>query len=139
MSLRYLLDTNICIFMRKNQHPALSHKMDAILPGTIAMSVVTWGELVTGAEKSQQKERTLANLHRLRQIVPVIALDDAVGDHYGTIRGTLEQQGVPIGANDNWIAAHARALGVTLVTDNTREFDRVPGLIVENWTQGAAP
>ncbi|MDK9725814.1 MAG: type II toxin-antitoxin system VapC family toxin [Sterolibacteriaceae bacterium MAG5] len=139
MSIRYLLDTNICIFMRKRQHAALNDRVNGIPPGALAMSVVTWGELVTGAEKSQQRDRTLANLHRLREIVPVLSLDEAVGDHYGAIRGTLEQNGQPIGVNDNWIAAHARALGLTLVTDNTREFDRVPGLAVENWARGDAP
>lgn len=139
MSIRYLLDTNICIFMRKNGYDSLKDRVEKVPPGVLAMSVVTWGELVTGAEKSQQKERTLANLQRLRQIIPVLSLDQNVGDHYGAIRGTLEQIGQKIGANDNWIAAHARALGLTLITDNTREFDRVPGLAVENWTQRAAP
>jgi tRNA(fMet)-specific endonuclease VapC len=60
-------------------------------------------------------------------------MNDRVGDHYGEIRGRLEMAGQPIGVNDNWIAAHARALDLTLVTDNTREFERVPGLAVENW------
>lgn len=136
MSLRYLLDTNICIFLRKKGHEAMQARTAALPAGTLAMSVITWGELVTGAEKSQQKERTLANLQRLRQIVPVLPLAEDVGDHYGAIRGALEMAGTKIGANDNWIAAHARALGLTLVTDNTREFTRVPGLTVENWTQG---
>lgn len=134
MSIRYMLDTNICIFLRKRSFTPLNERMDALAPGVVAMSVVTWGELVTGAEKSTQKERTLANLDRLREIVPVLDLDHKVGDHYGAIRGTLELAGKPIGVNDNWIAAHARALGLTLVTDNTREFERVPGLSVENWT-----
>lgn len=134
MSVRYLLDTNICIFMRKRSFTPLNERMDALPPGAAAMSVVTWGELVTGAEKSRQKERTFANLHRLREIVPVLELDDKVGDHYGAIRGTLELAGQPIGVNDNWIAAHARALDLTLITDNMREFERIPGLRVENWT-----
>lgn len=120
--------------MRKRSFTPLNERMDALPPGAAAMSVVTWGELVTGAEKSRQKERTFANLHRLREIVPVLELDDKVGDHYGAIRGTLELAGQPIGVNDNWIAAHARALDLTLITDNMREFERVPGLRVENWT-----
>jgi tRNA(fMet)-specific endonuclease VapC len=125
MSPRYLLDTNICIYMRKKKFPVMNDRVDQLPPGALAMSVVTWGELVTGAEKSQQRERTLANLARLRQI----------GDHYGDIRAHLEKAGQPIGANDNWIAAHARALGLTLVTNNTREFAKVSGLAVEDWTQ----
>ena len=133
MSPRYLLDTNVCIAMRKRNSDKLNARVDRLSSGEVAMSVVTWGELVTGAEKSTQKERTLANLLRLRQIVPVLDLDDKVGDHYGAIRGTLELAGQQIGANDNWIAAHARSLGLTLVTDNIREFERVPELTVENW------
>lgn len=135
MSPRYLLDTNICIYLRKKSFPAMNERMVALPPGAFAMSVVTWGELVTGAEKSQQRAKTLANLARLREIVPVLELDDRVGDHYGDIRGRLEQAGQPIGFNDNWIAAHARALGLTLVTNNTREFAKVTGLTVEDWTQ----
>ena len=135
MSPRYLLDTNICIFMRKNTFPAMSDHVDKLPPGALAMSVITWGELVTGAEKSQQRERTLANLTRLREIVPVLELDDEIGDHYGEIRGRLERAGQPIGVKDNWIAAHARALGLTLVTNNAGEFARVSGLTVEDWTQ----
>ena len=134
MSARYLLDTNICIYMRKKTFPVMNDLVDKLPPGALAMSVVTWGELVTGAEKSQQRERTLANLIRLREIVPVLELDDRVGDHYGDIRGRLEQAGQKIGVNDNWIAAHARALGLTLITNNTREFAKVSGLTVEDWT-----
>lgn len=135
MSARYLLDTNICIYMRKKTFPVMNDLVDKLPLGALAMSVVTWGELVTGAEKSQQRERTLANLIRLREIVPVLELDDRVGDHYGDIRGRLELAGQKIGVNDNWIAAHARALGLTLVTNNTGEFARVSGLTVEDWTQ----
>ena len=105
MSPRYLLDTNICIYMRKKKFPVMNDRVDQLPPGALAMSVVTWGELVTGAEKSQQRERTLANLARLRQIVPVLEIDEAVGDHDGYIRAHLEKAGQPIGANDNWIAA----------------------------------
>jgi len=135
MSPRYLLDTNICIYMRKKSFPVMNDRVDKLPPGALAMSVVTWGELVTGAEKSQERERTLANLARLRQIVPVLEIDDTVGDHYGDIRAHLEKAGQPIGANDSWIAAHARALGLTLITNNTREFAKVSGLSVEDWTQ----
>lgn len=135
MSPRYLLDTNICIYMRKKKFPVMNDRVDKLPLGALAMSVVTWGELVTGAEKSQERERTLANLARLRQIVPVLEIDDTVGDHYGDIRAHLEKVGQPIGANDNWIAAHARALGLTLITNNTREFAKVSGLSVEDWTQ----
>lgn len=135
MKPRYLLDTNICIFIRKNRHPAVAGKLAGLHPGEIAMSVITWGELTLGVEKSRERDQATANLHKLRTLVPVIGLDDTVGDHYGAIRGQLEQAGNPIGPNDLWIAAHARALGIPVVTNNTREFAKVAGLAVEDWTQ----
>lgn len=99
------------------------------------MSVVTWGELMLGVEKSQQRERSLEILKRVREIIPVVGTDEEVGNHYGSIRGQLEMAGTPIGPNDLWIAAHARALGIPVVTNNTGEFARVSGLTVEDWTQ----
>lgn len=135
MKPRYLLDTNICIFLKNNRHPAVAKKLATLMPGDIAMSVVTWGELMVGAEKSREKPQTLAKMHKLRSLVPVLGLDDSVGDHYGAIRGQLEMTGKKIGPNDLWIAAHARALGIPVVTNNTGEFARVSGLTVEDWTQ----
>lgn len=135
MKPRYLLDTNICIFLKNNRHPAVAHKLQALAPGDIAMSVVTWGELTTGAEKSRERPQSMAKLGKLRKLVPVLGLDDSVGDHYGAIRGQLEMAGSTIGPNDLWIAAHARALGIPVVTNNTGEFSRVAGLTVEDWTQ----
>lgn len=97
------------------------------------MSVITLGELRFGAEKSQARERALAGIHNLAGLIPVYALPKAAGEHYGQIRAELQRIGQPIGNNDLWIAAHARAQGWILVTNNEREFVRVPGLQVENW------
>lgn len=133
MNPRYLLDTNICIAYKKRK-PGVPERIDILAKGEAAMSVVTWGELVLGAEKSQYRDKSFAILERVRQIIPILGIDDRVGDHYGAIRGDLEKQGKPIGPNDLWIAAHARAAGVTLVTNNTGEFDRVSGLTLEDWT-----
>jgi tRNA(fMet)-specific endonuclease VapC len=133
MSPSYLLDTNICIAYKKNKS-GVPERIDALPAGQAAMSVVTWGELVLGAEKSQHRERSFAILRRVREIIPVLGIDDATGDHYGVIRGELEKKGTPIGPNDTWIAAHARATGRCLVTNNTGEFARVSGLIHEDWT-----
>lgn len=135
MKPRYLLDTNICIFIRKNRHPAIASKLASLRPGELAMSVITWGEVTLGVEKSRERVQATANLNKLRSLVPVLGLDDAVGDHYGAIRGQLELAGTPIGPNDLWIAAHARALGIPVVTNNTGEFGRISGLTVEDWTQ----
>lgn len=138
MTPRYLLDTNICIAYKKKK-PGVPERIDALPAGQAGMSVVTWGELVLGAEKSNNRTRALEVISRVREIIPVIGADDKVGDHYGAIRGELEMQGKVIGPNDLWIAAHARALGMDLVTNNTGEFNRVSGLTVEDWTQGEAP
>jgi tRNA(fMet)-specific endonuclease VapC len=97
------------------------------------MSVITLGELRFGAEKSQSRERLLAGIAKLEQLIPVYAPPEAAGEHYGQIRATLNRIGHPIGNNDLWLAAHARAEGWILVTNNEREFIRVPDLQVENW------
>lgn len=130
----YLLDTNVCIAYKKRKS-GIPERIEALPAGQVAMSVVTWGELMLGVEKSQYRERSLEILKRVREIIPVIGTDESVGDHYGAIRGQLELAGKKIGPNDLWIAAHARALGITVVTNNTGEFARVSGLTVEDWTQ----
>lgn len=134
MTPRYLLDTNVCIAYKKRK-PGIPERIEALAAGQVVMSVVTWGELMLGVEKSQQCERSLEILKRVREIIPVVGTDEEVGNHYGSIRGQLEMAGTPIGPNDLWIAAHARALGIPVVTNNTGEFARVSGLTVEDWTQ----
>lgn len=133
MPVRYLLDTNICIYIAKNQPPAVRARFEQHRADSLAMSVVTLGELQHGAEKSQARDKALAALDLLQSSLKVLPLDDVVGRHYGHIRAALEKTGQTIGNNDLWIAAHARAHGYVLVTNNAREFDRVPGLVVENW------
>ena len=97
------------------------------------MSVITYGELCNGARKSRESEAAMANVARLIERLPVQPMSVKVADTYGAIRSLLEQQGNIIGGNDLWIAAHAVTLGLTLVTNNTREFERVSGLGIENW------
>jgi tRNA(fMet)-specific endonuclease VapC len=96
------------------------------------MSIITYLELVYGAWKSQHREANLLRLEGLEQLIPVLPLDARAGRHYGRMRAELERKGLPIGAYDLLIAAHALGLGSTLVTNNAREFRRVPQLIVEN-------
>lgn len=136
MGLMYLLDTDICIYIAKHKPPEVLARFDALEAGQVAMSVVTYGELFNGAMKSQQREVALGKLAQLLDFIPALPLADAVGRHYGAIRSCLERAGTPIGNNDLWIAAHARELGVVLATNNTREFGRVPELVVENWVSG---
>ncbi|NCP40787.1 MAG: type II toxin-antitoxin system VapC family toxin [Rhodoferax sp.] len=97
------------------------------------MSLVTFGELRYGAEKSQQRTKALEALDHLRGLIPVIPADSAVAESYGTVRVHLERAGTPIGNNDLWIAAHALALNLTLISNSTREFERVPRLKLDNW------
>lgn len=133
MAVRYLLDTNICIYIAKHNPPAVRARFEQISADALAMSVVTLGELQHGAEKSQSRDKALAVLRQLQSAIQVVPLTTAVGQHYGQIRSGLERTGQPIGNNDLWIAAHARAEGWVLVTNNEREFRRVEGLVVENW------
>jgi tRNA(fMet)-specific endonuclease VapC len=134
---RYLLDTNICIYIAKGQPLAVRHRFEKLALPSLAMSTITVGELRFGAEKSQFRDRALATLDQLVQMIRPSALPMAAAQHYGQIRASLQRQGLPIGNNDLWIAAHALAEGWILVTNNTREFDRVPGLRVENWVSQA--
>jgi tRNA(fMet)-specific endonuclease VapC len=133
MSARYLLDTNICIYIAKHNPPAVRERFARHSSRELAMSVITLGELRFGAEKSQSHERSLAGIARLEQLIPVYPLPEAAGEHYGQIRAGLASLVQPIGNNDLWLAAHARAEGWILVTNNEREFVRVPGLQIENW------
>mgnify|MGYP000046427892 CR=1 FL=1 len=134
---RYLLDTNICIYIAKGQPLAVRHRFAQHTLQEMAMSTITVGELWFGAEKSQARERALNTLEQLVRMIQPSALPMAAAQHYGQIRATLQQQGQTIGNNDLWLAAHALAEDWTLVTNNTREFARVPGLRVENWVEQA--
>lgn len=137
MAVRYLLDTNICIYIAKHNPPAVRARFEQLSADALAMSVVTLGELQYGAEKSQARANALAVLQQLQSAIQVMPLTPTVGQHYGQIRSALERAGQPIGNNDLWIAAHARAEGLVLVTNNEREFRRVEGLAVENWVTPA--
>ena len=132
-SLRYLLDTNICIYIAKQHPPAVAKRFATLPLGSVGMSLITFGELRYGAEKSQHRARALETLDRLRELIPVLDMENGVGEAYGGLRTLLERGGTPIGNNDLWIAAHALHLDVTLISNNTREFERVPELKLENW------
>lgn len=88
-----------------------------------------------GAEKSARRDEALATLERLNELIPVVEPAAAVGKAYGELRAHVQRSGTPIGNNDLWIAAHALSPGVTLVSNNTREFERLPNLALENWAQ----
>lgn len=135
MALRYLLDTNICIYIARHRPPAVAKRFARLAPGMVGMSLVTFGELRFGAEKSSRRDEALATLDRLMETIPVLEPGAGVGAAYGALRAHLERAGTPIGNNDLWIAAHALDLGVTLVSNNLREFERVPRLKLQNWAE----
>ncbi|HRF88343.1 MAG TPA: type II toxin-antitoxin system VapC family toxin [Pseudomonadales bacterium] len=135
MSVCYLLDTDICIYITKHNPPAVRERFARHATSELAMSVITLGELRFGAEKSSAREQAIVTLQRLEGLLQVAALPPSAGEHYGQIRAALAQSGQMIGNNDLWIAAHARAEGWIVVTNNEREFLRVPGLQVENWVR----
>lgn len=129
---RYLLDTNICIYIAKDKPPEVLLRFETLAEGDLAMSVITYGELLYGAERSASAAQALATVDQLTVAIPVLPLDSEVAAHYGSIRANLAA-GTPIGNNDLWIAAHARAARLTVETNDESEFRSVPGLKVENW------
>jgi tRNA(fMet)-specific endonuclease VapC len=135
--LQYFLDTNICIYIAKQKPLSVLHKFEQLVVGQVAMSTITYGELLYGAQKSHHPRLAMKALEDLTGLIPALPIPTETGKIYGEIRSKLEKQGVPIGNNDLWIAAHALALEVVLVTNNIKEFRRIPHLKVENWvTQG---
>lgn len=133
--MKYMLDTNILIYFIKNKPPAVADHINALgSDATLCMSFVTFSELLLGAERSTKKARVLGDLNELTRIIPVwYELDHSVCEHYAVQFAKLRAAGTPIGANDLWIACHALAKNCILVTNNTREFQRIDGLRLENW------
>jgi len=130
--LKYMLDTNIIVYTLKNR-PAQVRKLFKQHEGQMCISVVTLGELIFGAENSQQVERNLADIEAMTARLEVLPLDNTAAYHFGQIRADLYRRGQPIGPYDMLIAGHARSSGLQLVTNNVREFSRVPGLLLANW------
>ena len=128
-----MLDTNICIYIRRQRPPEVLARFQRLKPGEAILSVITHGELLYGAQKSQFREQAAKQLTELAALVPVMDLPLQAGQFHGVIRAALEAKGEVIGNNDLWIAAHAKAAGLTLVTNNEREFQRIPGLKIQNW------
>jgi len=130
----FMLDTNICIYIQRHKPSSVLARFEILKPGQAVISAVTWGELLFGAAKSQQPKRVLKLLDEFAALVPVLPIPPGCGRAYAQIRTDLEKIGRPIGNNDLWIAAHALASRLTLVTNNAREFEYIPHLKIENWT-----
>lgn len=130
--LKYMLDTNICIFTVKNRPQQVREAFNRH-HGQLCMSSVSLMELIYGAEKSAAPERNLSVVEGFAARLEVLAYDQIAATHTGQLRAELARNGAPIGPYDQLIAGHARSRGLILVTNNRREFDRVPGLRVEDW------
>lgn len=129
----YLIDTDTCIYITKQKPLHVINKFKRMEVGAVAMSAINYGELYYGSEKSVHPKQAHAALEALIGVIPVLPVPQEAGKQYGHIRAFLEKKRKIIGNNDLWIAAHCLTLGVTLVTNNTREFQRIPKLRVENW------
>ncbi len=132
--IKFLLDTNIVIYTIKHR-PERVREAFKKHQGQMAISTITYGELVFGAERSQHPERNLADIDGLAARLDVLPFDRSAVSHFGQIRAELYRKGSPIGPYDMMIAGHARSCGLILVTNNLKEFERVDGLRLENWAQ----
>jgi tRNA(fMet)-specific endonuclease VapC len=130
----YLLDTNIISDIIRNPFGLAARRIEAMAPKDICTSIIVAAELRYGCAK-KGSAKLLSKVESLLETIPVLPLDIPTDAEYGVIRAELEAAGQPIGSNDLLIGAHACALGLTLVTDNIREFGRIPGLHVENWLE----
>lgn len=131
--MKYMLDTNICIYLIKRKPFQVLEKFRAHTLGDICVSSITVAELQYGVEKSQHQYQNQTALNLFLAPLEIVNFDTFAAQHYGQIRTKLERLGTPIGAYDLLIAGHAQSLDIILVTNNTREFTRVPNLRVENW------
>ncbi|MCM1264515.1 MAG: type II toxin-antitoxin system VapC family toxin [Butyrivibrio sp.] len=132
--MKYMLDTNICIY-------AIKHKPDTVIreflshdPEELCISAITYAELMHGVEKSMAVEKNRIAMSLFLSPITVLQFDELAAEEYGRIKAELEKKGTPIGPMDTLIASHAKSRGLIIVTNNTREFNRVAGLTVEDWT-----
>jgi tRNA(fMet)-specific endonuclease VapC len=129
-----MIDTNICIYVIKNRPAQLRDRFNS-LADQLSISVVSLAELIYGAEKSARPHDNLIRIEEFCARLDVLPFSERAATHYGQLRAELEQSGAPVGIHDMMIGAHARSEGLTVVTNNEREFKRMPGLRVENWLQ----
>ena len=134
--MRFLLDTDICIYIIKRKPQQIAQRFNTLRPSDIGISAITVAELEYGAQKSQKPEQNRAALQQFLIPLEILVFDPQAAQAYGTIRADLERKGQVIGSLDMLIAAQAQSEDITLVTNNVREFSRIPNLRVENWVEG---
>ncbi len=133
--MRYLLDTNICSYTLKNRPVFVKQKFDEVGAEHLCISSVVLAELYYGAARHPKSVIIRKEIDDFVSRLVVFAWDEHAANHYGAIRAALEKAGTPVGAMDMLIAAHALSMGATLVTNNLREFERINGLLVQNWVE----
>jgi tRNA(fMet)-specific endonuclease VapC len=133
--MKYLVDTNILIYLCNSHSISLEKKFIALSPLEFCTSAITVGELIYGVNKSKHRDRNLQAILKILSSFQIIDFDSRDGWEYGEIRAELEKKGTIIGGNDIMIAAQARRRGLTVITNNTKEYKRVWGLSVEDWTK----
>ena len=131
--MKFMLDTNIIAYAKNNRPESVLQRFMENRPEDMCISAITMAELEFGICKSSKPAQNRLALMMFLSEIQVVPFDGKAAQEYGLIRAELTARGTPIGANDLLIAAHARSLGLTLITNNGREFERVPGLTVENW------
>ena len=132
--MKYLLDTNICVFIFRRKFPSVLQRLHQTQSGEVGISAVTLAELRYGADKSSNPTKNHTVIDAFLTTVAVLEFHEDAARLDGTVRSDLESRGTPIGPLDNMIAAHALSAGTILVTNNVRELSRVAGLVVEDWT-----
>ncbi|MBP5554407.1 MAG: type II toxin-antitoxin system VapC family toxin [Lachnospiraceae bacterium] len=133
--MKYMLDTNICIYAIKHKPEKVFRKLQRIDPSEVCISSITYAELVYGVEKSAAVEKNRLALSMMLSNIEIMKFGEAAADSYGKVRADLEMNGTPIGPLDMMIAAHAKSLGCMVVTNNVKEFSRVKGLKIANWAE----
>ncbi len=132
--MKYMLDTNICIYAIKYKPDTVIKKFLSHDPEELCISTITYAELMHGVEKSIAVERNRIAMSLFLSPITILQFDEHAAEEYGRIKAELEKKGTPIGSMDTLIAGHAKSRGLILVTNNIREFNRVVGLTVEDWT-----
>jgi tRNA(fMet)-specific endonuclease VapC len=132
--MRYMLDTNTCIALIRERSPQILRRLKRQAAGDVGISTITLAELRFGVAKSSRREKNAQALEEFLLPLEIVAFDEAAALAYGAVRADLERRGTKIGANDTLIGGHAMSLAVTLVTNNTKEFSRIRGLKIVDWT-----
>jgi len=132
---KFLLDTNICIYIIKQKPAKVLEKFKRLHPSDVGISSITLAELEYGIAKSQQSEKNRIALNQFLITLEIVKFDEKASNIYGGVRAELERKGLVIGAMDMLIAAHAISLDLILVTNNVKEFSRIPNLRLENWAE----